>query len=518
MKLQSPSPLRFGYNKSYHDQLHKNLLTKKQYKTYANQMIAADNFALQFEDEINRLEHEKKTNTNTYFDLADLLVEIKTSIALYLSMYFPKEKYCENLINDYEKEIDAKKSQNAKVWREKLCMNLDKLIPNNIEENLSNQQNENEIPSALDMFEIQIVKTRSQGEFSDIRQIRPEETEETGQMEQMGQIEQMGQGQQSKDRKAPKGSILDRFSALLRQDDDSALESASDILVKFEPNSTSPKGFCDVVGMDELKEQLNDEIICYIKDPSLAELDKNEYGIDNPRGFLFYGPPGCGKTYLVEALGGESGLDLYKMDISKIGSKYINETSTNIQKAFDALCKIAKENNKPVLLFMDEADSLAISRGFNQDQNTENSKATTTMLKVIEKARDQGIIPIAATNKYDNLDEAFIARFDSQKYIGLPDKTQIIALLKNSLSKRTKGQTLAQNEEELEKLARQLLGYSNRTIVFIVDAAAKSARRNKRSEITSDEILKALNEADFAKSDESEYKKESDKKRSAGFI
>ena len=68
-------------------------------------MIAADNFALQFEDEINRLEHEKKTNTNTYFDLADLLVEIKTSIALYLSMYFPKEKYCENLINDYEKEM-----------------------------------------------------------------------------------------------------------------------------------------------------------------------------------------------------------------------------------------------------------------------------------------------------------------------------------------------------------------------------------------------------------------------------
>ena len=232
---------------------------------------------------------------------------------------------------------------------------------------------------------------------------------------------------------------------------------------------------------------------------------------------MFYGPPGCGKTFIAEALAAESGLDMYKMDVSKTGSKYVNQSSNNIQTAFDYLASKAKNSEKPILLFMDEVDSLAIKRDKVFGSSSEDIKVTTTLLKAIEKARDNGIIIIAATNKYDMLDDAFVARFDSQKYFGLPDEKQIAVLLKNALSKRSKGLALAQNEEEISKLSKELLGFSNRSIVFMVDSAAKLARRNSRSEITSQDILEIMKSSELQKVNENDYKKSANKTKKIGF-
>ena len=122
-----------------------------------------------------------------------------------------------------------------------------------------------------------------------------------------------------------------------------------DFLDEFIPRQSSPKGFCDVVGFENQKNELKESIIDYIENPELAEIDKNEYGITLPRGYLFYGPPGCGKTFLTEAIAAETGLKMYKMDLSKIGSSYVNQTAKNIQGAFDFLKTQAKKDNKPDL-------------------------------------------------------------------------------------------------------------------------------------------------------------------------
>ena len=146
----------------------------------------------------------------------------------------------------------------------------------------------------------------------------------------------------------------------------------------------------------------------------------------------------------------------------------------------------------------------------------ENMKTVSALLKLVEEARDNNIIVIAATNKYNLLDEAFKARFDGQVYFPLPDKAQIKELLKKSLSSRTRGVALANSEEELNKLSDKLTGYSNRSITFIVDEAAKIARKDTRKNINFDHVLKAIAESELEKSDEKIYKQKTSK-RNLGF-
>ena len=289
------------------------------------------------------------------------------------------------------------------------------------------------------------------------------------------------------------------------------------LLTLYKPTESSPRGFDDVVGMDKLKEELNEEIINYIIDPDLLIQDYVEYGIRPPRGFLFWGPPGCGKTFIAQALAQESGMDMYRLDVSKIGSKYVNQSANNLEGAFEFLKYKASKQDKPILLFMDEVDSLAKNRSNFAGDSSEDLKVVTTLLKHVEQARDNNIITIAATNKHNLLDEAFVSRFDGQKYIGLPEKEQIINLIKKNLSTKEKGAELALNEDELNSLADEMIGYSNRSIVFILDNAAKIARKDSRSDISAKHIKQALDECDFDKIDESKYEKNRKKSNKIGF-
>ena len=94
---------------------------------------------------------------------------------------------------------------------------------------------------------------------------------------------------------------------------------------------------------------------------------------------------------------------------------------------------------------------------------------------------------------------------------------QIQALLKKSLEKRSKGQELAKNNEAIKNLAIQLKGYSNRSITFIVDEAAKIAKRKGRLNISSSDVAEAINKCNFDKVDESSYRKDKKKTFKLGF-
>ena len=197
---------------------------------------------------------------------------------------------------------------------------------------------------------------------------------------------------------------------------------------------------------------------------------------------------------------------MYKIDISKIGSSFVNKTANNLQNAFEYVAKQAKISKKPVILFMDEVDSLAIKRDKDHD-SSENLKTTTTLLKIVQEAKDNNIIIIAATNKHNTLDDAFISRFESETYFGLFNQEQIVVLLKSSLAKKSKGQNLANDDKSLERLAKKLVGYSNRTINFIIAQAAKEAKKQNRSEITFEIFDETIKKSNYDKVDESKYKK-----------
>ena len=106
--------------------------------------------------------------------------------------------------------------------------------------------------------------------------------------------------------------------------------------------------------MKQLKDTITAEVIEPLLDPQSAE----SYGIEPPNGVLFYGPPGCGKTFFAECLSEEVGFNFIKVSPSDVGSVYIHGTQEKIRKLFDE----AREN-APTILFLDEIDAMIPNRG-----------------------------------------------------------------------------------------------------------------------------------------------------------
>lgn len=281
-------------------------------------------------------------------------------------------------------------------------------------------------------------------------------------------------------------------------------------LEKFVPTPLSPVGFSSIGGMKEIKELLEDKILFPLKNPEIAKLDETEYGKKYPRGTLFYGPPGCGKTTSIEALTAEADLPMFKLKVSKAGSKYINESSRNIQQAYEYVCKVAEDTGKPVLLVIDELESLAPKR---DSESQEDSKMVGTLLQIIEEARGKNVIILGATNHYDMIDEAIRSRFDDKVYIGLPDAETRRDVLQIHLNKRTKGKGLAENTEELGKVVALTEGFSNRDIAILTDKASLIARKDNRREIIAEDFVIPVKENQNMKIKEHKYKDKQTKPR-----
>ena len=140
---------------------------------------------------------------------------------------------------------------------------------------------------------------------------------------------------------------------------------------------------------------------------------------------LFYGPPGTGKTMAAQVMANELGLDLYRIDISQMVSKYIGETQKNISRLF----RKAKDIN--ALLFFDEADSLFAKRSEAQDSNDRNANAETAHL--LQKLEDYEGITVLATNYLNNIDDAFKRRIKFIIKIAFPEPEVRLQLWRSTL-------------------------------------------------------------------------------------
>lgn len=140
---------------------------------------------------------------------------------------------------------------------------------------------------------------------------------------------------------------------------------------------------------------------------------------------LFYGPPGTGKTLTATLLGKRNNMDVYRVDLSMIVSKYIGETEKNLAKVFD----LAESRNW--ILFFDEADALF---GKRTSGNTSNDRhANQEVAFLLQRMEDYDGIIILATNLKANIDEAFARRFQSMVYFPIPDEQQRECLWENML-------------------------------------------------------------------------------------
>ena len=158
---------------------------------------------------------------------------------------------------------------------------------------------------------------------------------------------------------------------------------------------------------------------------------------------LFYGPPGTGKTLAATLLGKKNKMDVYRVDLSMIVSKYIGETEKNLARVFDMA------ENRNWILFFDEADALF---GKRTSTNTSNDRhANQEVAYLLQRIEDFPGTVILATNLRSNIDEAFSRRFQSVVYFPMPGEELRRELWRNMLPKKW----LGRNADGLVALAAE---------------------------------------------------------------
>lgn len=230
----------------------------------------------------------------------------------------------------------------------------------------------------------------------------------------------------------------------------------------------------DLVVDREQREQL--ENICnHVKYQKMVGEDWGFYRkVSYGRGLcvMFYGEPGTGKTMAAQVMANELGLELYRIDLSQIVSKYIGETEKNITDLF------RRARNTNALLFFDEADALFSKRSEVRDSHDRNANAQTAHL--LQKLEDYEGITVLATNYINNIDEAFKRRIRFMVHFVFPVPEMRLKLWETILPEELP----LEEELDLEFFAEnfELSGSSIREVLTNAAFCAVAAGRGMRNE------------------------------------
>ena len=239
-------------------------------------------------------------------------------------------------------------------------------------------------------------------------------------------------------------------------------------------------GFADVAGMNVLKEQLQSDVIDLLKNPEQAEA----LGLHVPNGLLFYGPPGCGKTYFAEKFAEELGCNYQYIKCSDVASPYIHGGQEKIAAVF----KEAREN-APTILFFDEIEAMIKDR--SKHTNVSEAGEVNEFLAQLNNCGQDGVIVIGATNKPTEIDEAALraGRLEYKYYIPQPDYETRKDLFRINLNKRKTDFGI-----DYDKLAQLTENYVSADIRLIVDTAARLVFRRHLDCITMDILEEAISQ------------------------
>lgn len=237
----------------------------------------------------------------------------------------------------------------------------------------------------------------------------------------------------------------------------------------------------DVGGLgDEMKEEIL-QTLSTLKEPERA----SKLGITPPKGILLYGPPGTGKTLLAQAIARELNAAFFSASGSSFNEMFIGVGASRVRSLFKAARK-----QGPAVVFIDEVDALAAKRKAHGGEEAE--KTLTELLVQLDGGHsNDGILFIAATNRKDMLDEAFLrpGRIDFSFHVPLPDtkgRREIIAI--HAKDKSFDKDALAQ----LDELAESTSGFSGAELQSLFETASRRAVRNGQESIQKQDIDYAL--------------------------
>lgn len=261
---------------------------------------------------------------------------------------------------------------------------------------------------------------------------------------------------------------------------------------------TSSVKFEDVIGHDEVIDDVK-FIVNLMKNPKLGE----STGARIPRGVLFTGSAGTGKTLLAKAIAGEAGVPFIYMNASGFIEMYVGLGAKRVRDLF----KVAKKH-KPCIIFIDEIDAVGSKRGKNS--HSEDRQTLNALLQEMDGfSTEKSIIVIGATNTPESLDKALLraGRFDRKIEINPPKDWKVRKqIFEHYLKDKPVGGI------DIDSVSRQLSGFTGADIESIVNEASLITAMNERKAITTAEIEEAIDKVVFQGNRRKENSENTDKR------
>ncbi|MEM0200850.1 MAG: CDC48 family AAA ATPase [Candidatus Micrarchaeaceae archaeon] len=239
----------------------------------------------------------------------------------------------------------------------------------------------------------------------------------------------------------------------------------------------------DIGGIESVKEEIREAVELPLKEPQKFE----KLGIRAIKGVLLVGSPGTGKTMLARAVATEREANFISIKGPEVLSKYVGESEKTVREIFRKARLAA-----PCIIFIDEIDAIAHSRGSGEDDTRVTERVVDTMLTEMDGLQElKNVVVLGATNRPEEVDPALLrpGRFDKIIEIPMPDENARFEILKVHTKKMP-----LDKDVNLERISEITENYTGAELENICREAGMNAIRNNRDIVKGEDFTKAIKE------------------------